>query len=59
MKYGAPAQNIIDTASRSGADLIVLGVRKGDTFGVATHVGRTIAHEVVVSASCPVLTVPG
>jgi nucleotide-binding universal stress UspA family protein len=59
VKYGVPAQNIIDTASQCGADLIVLGVRKGDVFGIATHVGRTIAHQVVVSAACPVLTVPG
>lgn len=58
VKYGAPAQNIIDTANRCSADLIVLGVRKGDVFGVATHVGRTIAHEIVVSVPCPVLTVP-
>jgi nucleotide-binding universal stress UspA family protein len=50
VKYGAPAQSIIDTVSRCGADLIVLGVRKGDVFGVSTHVERTIAHEVVVSA---------
>ena len=56
VKYGAPAQNIIDTASRCGADLIVLEVRKGDVFGVATHVERTIVHEVVVKAPCPVLT---
>jgi nucleotide-binding universal stress UspA family protein len=59
VKYGEPAQNIIDTASRCGADLIVLGVRNGDPFGVATHVEQTIAHEVVVNASCPVLTVRG
>ena len=59
VKYGEPAQNIIDTASRCGADLIVLGIRDGDVFGVATHVERTVAHEVVVSAPCPVLTVPG
>ena len=59
VKYGASAQNIIDTASRCSADLIVLGVRKGDVFGVATHVERTIAHEVVVNAPCPVLTVCG
>ena len=58
VKYGAPAQNIIDMASRCDADLIVLGVRKGDVFGVASHVGRTIGYEVVVSAPCPVLTVP-
>jgi nucleotide-binding universal stress UspA family protein len=59
VKYGAPAQNIVDTASRCGADLIVLGVRRGDTLGITTHVERTIAHQVVVSAPCPVLTVRG
>lgn len=59
VKYGGPAKNIIDTASRCGADLIVLGVRNGDRFGVATHLEGTTAHDVVVNASCPVLTVRG
>ena len=59
VKYGAPAQNIIDTASRCCADLLVLGIRNDNAFGVATHIGRTIAHEVVVNAPCPVLTVRG
>jgi nucleotide-binding universal stress UspA family protein len=59
VKHGAPAQNIIDTARRCGADLIVLGIRSGDGFGVATHVERSIAHEVAVNAPCPVLTVRG
>ena len=59
VKHGDPALNIIEVASRCGADLIVLGIRSGDTFGVATHVERTIAHEVMVNAPCPVLTVRG
>lgn len=59
VKYGAPAQNIFDTASRCAADLIVLGIRNDNAFGVATHIGRTIAYEVVVNARCPVLTVRG
>jgi len=59
VKYGEPAEHIIEVARRCGADLIVLGVRNGDRLGVATHVQRTIAHEVVVNASCPVLTVRG
>jgi nucleotide-binding universal stress UspA family protein len=59
VKYGEPAKNIIDTASQCGADLIVLGVHNGNRFGVATHVDRSIAHDVVVNASCPVLTVRG
>ena len=59
VKYGDPAKSIIETAGGCGADLIVLGVRSGDPLGVSTHVRGTIAHEVVVNAACPVLTVRG
>jgi len=59
VKHGEPAEHIIEVARKSGADLIVLGIRQGDQFGVATHAERTIAHEVVVKASCPVLTIRG
>jgi nucleotide-binding universal stress UspA family protein len=59
VKYGEPAENILNTASSCGADLIVLGVRNRDPFGVETHVEGTIAHEVVMKATCPVLTVCG
>jgi nucleotide-binding universal stress UspA family protein len=57
VKYGEPAQNIIDTASLCGADLVVLGIRNGDAFGLATHMERAIAHQVVLNAPCPVMTV--
>jgi nucleotide-binding universal stress UspA family protein len=59
VKYGEPAKNIIDTASTCDADLIVLGVHHGGGYGAATHVELTIAHDVVVNAPCPVLTVHG
>lgn len=59
VKFGKPAENIVDVARTCGADLIVLGIRDGDRFGVASHVERTVAHHVVVNASCPVLTVRG
>ena len=59
IKYGEPAKGIVDTAKACGADLIVLSVRDGDRFGVATHLPGTTAHQVVVNASCPVLTVRG
>ena len=59
VKYGEPAKNIIDTASSCDADLIVLGVHHGGGFGATTHVKLTIAHDVVVNAPCPVLTVRG
>jgi nucleotide-binding universal stress UspA family protein len=57
IKYGGPAKSIVDTARTCGADLIVLGVRNGDHFGIATHLAGATAHQVVVNASCPVLTV--
>jgi nucleotide-binding universal stress UspA family protein len=59
IKYGEPAKGIVDTARACGADLIVLAVRNGDRFGVATRLPGTTAHQVVVNASCPVLTVRG
>jgi nucleotide-binding universal stress UspA family protein len=58
--HGKPATQILATAERYGADLIVLGVRGMDTgAGAATHVDRAIAYEVVAHAPCPVLTVRG
>ncbi len=59
IKYGEPAKGIVQTARACGADLIVLAVRDGDRFGAATHLPGTTAHQVVVNASCPVLTVRG
>ena len=59
VKHGDPAERIIEVATESGADLIVLGIRKGDNFGLATHAERTTAHDVVVNAPCPVLTIRG
>ena len=59
IKHGESAKSIVDTARACGADLIVLGIRNGDRFGVATHLAGTTAHRVVVNASCPVLTVRG
>jgi universal stress protein A len=60
VEYGEPADRIVDSAKRYGADLIVIGVR-GATgrLGAATHLERATAHKVVAHASCPVLTVRG
>lgn len=59
IKHGEPAKGIIDTARSCNADLIVLGVRGCDHPGIATHDDWTIAHEVLVNATCPILMVPG
>ena len=55
MKRGAPAQSIVDTAKRSGADLIVMATY-GHT-GLAHMLIGSVAEKVVRSAHCPVLTI--
>ncbi|MGC1615623.1 MAG: universal stress protein [Candidatus Acidiferrum sp.] len=60
VSHGEPGREILATADRYGADLIVLGVRGMDTLtGVATRLERAIAYDVVAHAPCPVLTVRG
>jgi len=55
--YGNAADRILQTAVERSTDLIVLGVRRADHIGVATHLERATAHKVVAQAQCPVLTV--
>lgn len=60
VRYGNPAEQILETAKEHGADLIILGVR--NTTGYlrgATHLEKTTAHKLVAHAMCPVLTVRG
>jgi nucleotide-binding universal stress UspA family protein len=58
--HGEPGAQILATAKRCGADLIVLGVRGMDKLaGIVTRVERAIAYDVVAHAPCPVLTVRG
>jgi nucleotide-binding universal stress UspA family protein len=58
VSHGTPGREILATASRCGADLIVLGVCGLDTLtGMATRLERAIAYDVVAHAPCPVLTV--
>jgi nucleotide-binding universal stress UspA family protein len=58
VRYGSPAQVILETAEESDADLIVMGVRPpAGVLMSTTHLGGSTAHRVVVGANCPVLTV--
>ena len=58
VRYGHPAERILEAANELEADLIVLGVRDAaGHLGVTTHLERTTAHKVVARATCPVLTV--
>jgi nucleotide-binding universal stress UspA family protein len=60
VEHGDPGAQILATANRYGADLIVLGVRGLDAAaGLATRVERATAYNVVAHAPCPVLTVRG
>jgi nucleotide-binding universal stress UspA family protein len=57
VEHGNEAEKIMEVAVALGADLIVLGVRGPQGgMGAATHVLRSVAHEVVSHAQCPVLT---
>jgi nucleotide-binding universal stress UspA family protein len=60
VEHGQASGQILATAERCGADLIVLGVRGMDTLtGLVTRVERATAYEVIAHAHCPVLTVRG
>ncbi|HZR32697.1 MAG TPA: universal stress protein [Terriglobales bacterium] len=60
VKYGSPADCILQTASERSADLIVLGARPADGhMGAAIHLPWATAHRVIAHAACPVLTVRG
>lgn len=55
VEFGLATDEILKFAEGHDADLIVLGVRRG--LGVATHLARTTAQQIVGHAACPVLTV--
>ena len=60
VEKGNPAEKILEVAARTGAELIILGVRQPSGFpGAATHLPITTAHKVVAHARCPVLTIRG
>jgi nucleotide-binding universal stress UspA family protein len=60
VRYGNPAERILEVAAEHDTNLIVLGVRDAaGHLGAATHLERTTAHKVVAHAACPVLTVRG
>jgi nucleotide-binding universal stress UspA family protein len=60
VEHGQASGQILATAERCAADLIVLGVRGMDTLtGLVTRVERATAYEVIAHAPCPVLTVRG
>lgn len=60
VRFGQPAEGILDVAVEKNANLIVLGIRSAaGHVGAATHAVAATAHSVVAYAACPVLTVRG
>ena len=60
VRYGNPAERILEVGTEHDADLIVLGVRDAaGRLGAATHLERTTTHKVVAHAASPLLTVRG
>lgn len=58
VELGEIAKTILEVAKKQKADLIVLGIRRPSGVpGAATHLPTAIAHKIVSSAECPVLTV--
>jgi len=53
--FGAAAEEILEGARDTKADLIIMGAKTRKTF--AGHAPLTIAYNVVAKANCPVLTV--
>lgn len=56
VEFGQAADQILRTAEETKADLIVLGAKATEHIGTAVHLG-SVAHKVVSSAMCPVLTI--
>ena len=57
VEYGPPAERILSAAKERNADIIVLGVKKTGYPAMASHLAAGTAYQVVMRASCPVLTV--
>jgi nucleotide-binding universal stress UspA family protein len=60
VEFCSPADGVIGMAHGFAADLLILGVRQGGSFTkAATHGLRSMTHQIISQAPCPVLTVRG
>jgi nucleotide-binding universal stress UspA family protein len=58
VEFCSPVKGILEFSRFYRADLIILAVRDAGAFArVATHGTRSITHQVIKSAKCPVLTI--
>jgi nucleotide-binding universal stress UspA family protein len=58
-EFGKAAEQILRVAEERNAGLLVLGAKATGHMGAATHFSSAIAHKVISSAICPVLTIRG
>lgn len=56
IKFGIPVEEIVQACRTLKADLLILGLRHAAHAAAASHLPWR-AHEIVCTASCPVLTV--
>jgi nucleotide-binding universal stress UspA family protein len=59
VRFGTPADGILQTAADGNVDLIVMGVRGAGSLVRPAHLLGTTADRVVAESCCPVLTVRG
>jgi nucleotide-binding universal stress UspA family protein len=58
-RIGLATGTILRAAKDSNADLIVMGVHSTRAITAVTHIPWTTAHQVIIHAECPVLTIRG
>ena len=59
LEYGSVASTILKVAADREADLLVLGAHAAADMLRSTHLPWSTAHQVIVQAHCPVLTIRG
>lgn len=57
VKVGKAAEKILQVAREKEADLIIIGAHPYHRMGLAGHLPKTTAYQIVSRAVCPVLTV--
>lgn len=58
VESSSPVKGILEFSNDRRADLVILGVRDAGPFTrAATHDPRSITHQIIQSATCPVITI--
>lgn len=57
VEFGSAAEQILRVADEKKAGLIVIGAKRAAHPDAAVHLASGVAHKVIASARCPVLTI--